>query len=357
MESKVTRKGKLFVLVVLSLCGLAGAAALLAPRIRAEEATRPAASEPSDDKRWQAVAPGRVEPWSGEIRIAAPVIGRVGEVLVKTNDKVFAGELLIRLDDEEAQARLATAQAQVALRKRLRNDQSPSSRAAERRKAEDAVADADRALVEARAALDRAAAAKRAGHGSDADIGTARTAWSRAQERLRQQKAELRRIESDAAIPLPSQVEGQLNIARTELLVAEAAIEKMAIRALIDGTVLQVNAKVGELAAPTAAQPLVVIGDVSALRVRAELDERDFGEIRIGQPVLVRAAAFRGRDFAGKVSSIAPMVEPGRINSRGQRNLTDVNVVEVVVDVSEPGPLAVGMKVDVYFRYDSAQKQ
>ena len=79
---------------------------------------------------------------------------------------------------------------------------------------------------------------------------------------------------------------------------------------------LQVNAKVGELAAPTAAQPLVSVGDVSALRVRAEMDERDFGLVKIGQPVMVRAAAFRGRDFAGKVSSIAPLVGAGRINAR-----------------------------------------
>ena len=44
------------------------------------------------------------------------------------------------------------------------------------------------------------------------------------------------------------------------------------------------------------------------------------------QPALVRAAAFRGRDFAGKVVFIAPIVEPGRINSRGQRSVTDVAV-------------------------------
>src|SRR5262249_37536494 len=106
------------------------------------------------------------------------------------------------------------------------------------------------------------------------------------------------------------------------------------------------------LASPANAQPLLVIGDVSALRVRAELDERDFGEIKIGQPVLVRAAAFRGRNFAGKVSFIAPLVEQVRINARGQRNVTDVEVVEVLIDLAQADPLAVGMKVDVYFQPD-----
>ncbi len=79
-------------------------------------------------------------------------------------------------------------------------------------------------------------------------------------------------------------------------------------------------------------------------------------EIRIGQPVLVRAAAFRGREFPGKVSFIAPIVEPGRINARGQRSLTDVDVVEVLVDLAEAGPLAVGMKVDVYFHHENTPR-
>jgi multidrug efflux pump subunit AcrA (membrane-fusion protein) len=97
-------------------------------------------------------------------------------------------------------------------------------------------------------------------------------------------------------------------------------------------------------------------GDISAMGVRAELDERDFGGIKIGQMVLVRSAAFRDREFAGKVFSISPIVQSSRIGSRDQRNLTDVSVAEVVVDLAEPGPLAVGMKEDVYFRYDKPRQ-
>ena len=99
----------------------------------------------------------------------------------------------------------------------------------------------------------------------------------------------------------------------------------------------------------------MVLGDVSTLRVRAEIDERDYGEIKVGQRVVVRSPAFRGRDVAGTVSSVAPIIEPGRIGARGQRSPTDVNVAEVVIDLAEPGPLAVGMKVDVYFSRDVAK--
>jgi HlyD family secretion protein len=338
----------------------------LAVRTGAQDAPHAARPEAADDKRWQTVAPGRVEPASGEIKIAAPVMGVIAQVLVKVNDKVFAGEPLIRLIDNEAQARLAAAEAQVAFRLRARNEEiapvkstarrtteaavADTDKAAARRRAEDGVADADKAVTAAQAALDKALVDRRAGRASDADREAARTALSRAQDRLQQQKAELRRIEADPSTPLPNFAEGQVNVARAESAAAAAAIAKLTIRAPIAGTVLQVNAKPGELAAPSNAQPLLVIGDVSALRVRAELDERDFGQIKIGQPVLVRAAAFRGREFAGKVAFIAPLVEQGRVNARGQRNVTDVDVVEVLIDLAQADPLAVGMKVDVYFQ-------
>jgi HlyD family secretion protein len=62
---------------------------------------------------------------------------------------------------------------------------------------------------------------------------------------------------------------------RAELAAAAAAIGKLTIPAPISGTVLQVNVKPGELAGPSSAQPLLVIGYVSALRVRVELEERE----------------------------------------------------------------------------------
>jgi HlyD family secretion protein len=347
---------KIAIAIVACVVAFAATVVALAPRIGAGELPGATSRSTADNKRWQAVAPGRVEPASGEIRIAAPVVGRIGEVLVNVNDKVFAGEALIRLEDDEVWARLLVAEAQVAVRKRTRDDQAPSGRAANRRHSEDAVADGERSFVEARSELDKAAAAKRAGKASDAEVATARAELTRARDNLVQLKADLRRIESDGSVPLPSPVAGQLNIARSELLGIEAAIEKLTIRAPIGGTVLQVNARAGELAAPSAAQPLVLLGDISALRVRAELDERNFGDVRIGQTVLVRAAAFRGRDFTGKVSSISPIVQSSRIGSHDQRNLTDVSVVEVMVDLATPEPLAVGMKVDVFFFVDTPQR-
>ena len=112
------------------------------------------------------MAPGRVEPPSGIIKVAAPAIGIVTKVLVKVNDTVFAGEPLILLNDDEIQARYAAAEAQAGMRRRLRDEQAVTGKALERRRAEDAVAEAETAVFDAQAAVDKAAAQWRATGGA-----------------------------------------------------------------------------------------------------------------------------------------------------------------------------------------------
>jgi HlyD family secretion protein len=299
-------------------------------------------------RRWQAIAPGRIEACSGQIRVAAAVIGVVDKVLVKTNDKVFAGEPLIHLADGELLARLATAATQVAMHERARDERSATGGAKSRRKAEDAVADAERAFYDAQYAVDRAATRLRAGGGTDADLTTARLALTRAQSELSTRKEQLRTIVDDDA-PLPTAPEGQLTVARSEYAMARSTLDKMTVRAPIDGTVLQVNVHPGELVSPASPEPPLQLADLSALCVRAELDERDLGSIRTGQATTVRTAAFPGREFEGTVASIAPLVEPGRLEPPASRSQAEIDVVRVMVGLKVAEGLMSGMKADVYF--------
>jgi len=338
-------------LILLAAFGVFGLAAVFAPLLlptRAQEFV-PVPGAAPDTKTWQAVAPGRVEPWSEQIRIGSPVPGRVAEVLVKINDTVFAGEALIRIDNIEVRTNLAKVEAEVNLRKRGRAN-PPAAKDAPRRKVEDAAADAEQAVVEARSAVDRAAAARQPGTGSDAALAAASAALASAREQLKPRQDELARFEADTPSVVPTELEAKLAMARIDLRGAQAALDNLTIRAPISGTVLQLGVRAGELASPAVPQPLVVLGDLSRLRVRAELDQRDLGLIKPGQPVVVRSAAFPGRDFAGKVSSIAPIIRPGSFGARGPSGFTDIDVAEAVVELAAPGPLIVGMKVDVYFR-------
>jgi HlyD family secretion protein len=336
----------------LSVAALLGSIALTIPGFTYGFSTAElsgATSEAPSQSRWDAVALGRVEPRSGEIKLAASVPGRIAEVLVKANDKVFAGELLIRLDDEEVLARLDAADARVALAKRARNDQPTPSGSADRRKAEDAVYDSERAVADARFALDRVSVDRRMGNASPVDLDAARTRLGRAQDHLREQRDTLNKLKATRDTPLPTRLEGELDVARSEWRLADAELEKTRIRAPADGTVLAVYGKKGELGAPVLEPALLVFGDVSTLRVRAEVEEQYLARLQVGQRVVMRAAAFPGREFDGTVATIARVVGPGRINAHDPHKLSDVDVLQVVVDVSDPGPLIVGERVDVYF--------
>jgi HlyD family secretion protein len=334
---------------VLVVCCLAPAALWLS-----EQSSAPATAQSSAEKRWLAVAPGRIESQSGQIKVAAAMGGVVDAVLVKVNDTVFAGEPIVRFKDSELLARLSAAEAQVSVRKRARNEQGATGRAEDRRKSEDNVADAEQAVFEAQDAVDRAAAQFRSSGTPNEALTTARTELARAKDELGRRRAQHRRNENGA--PLPTAIEGALITARADLSIARAALEKMTVRSPIDGTVLQLNVKAGELASPSGVPPLALIANLSTLRVRAELDERDLTEIKIGQNALVRASAFPDREFSGKVTSIAPLIEPARISSRGADNRADVDAVEVLVDLAQPGALAVGMRVDVYFERTAASQ-
>jgi len=267
---------------------------------------------------------------------------------------VFAGKLLVRLDDDEARARLLGAEAQVALHERARNDERRRG-SEERRRNEDAVADAEQSVVQAQIALDKTAAAKRGAANGD-ELEAARSTLSRAQARFRDQRDRLAAFNAEDST-LPTRAEGELTVVRADLTAALAALEKTRIRAPLAGTVLQVQAKVGEMAVPSSEHPLVLLGDVTALRVRAELDEHDFVKVRVGQRVLVRAHAFRDREFQGRVTSVAQYVETARMTSAEQRKLSDIDVAEVIVVLTDPGPLVVGMQVDAYFSSETFEEQ
>jgi len=78
------------VAAVLGLLTLAAAAALITQGLYGGPRATTAASAQQSDKRWLRVAPGRIEPPSGIIKVAAPTIGIVSKVLVKVNDTCFA---------------------------------------------------------------------------------------------------------------------------------------------------------------------------------------------------------------------------------------------------------------------------
>lgn len=313
-----------------------------------------AASPDASRALWVASAPGRVEPRGGEVRIGPQTSGRVVQVAVKINEQVKAGDVLVRLDDADLFTRHAAIEAEAAVRKRERDGEPVQRGAADRRAAEDAVAAAERAAFQARIDVDVMTEARRTNRATADDVAKTQENLSAWREKLEQERAALRKAQSQPGVPLPTRLEASLTGSRSELSLAESAIERTRIRAPSDGTVLQVNAKVGETVAPSAeAPPLIVFGDVSRLQVRAEVEERDVAKIRLSQRVVVKSDAYPGREFEGQVSTLAQSLAPPRLSSRGPRRPSDVDVLEVVVELDGQPPILPGMRVDVFFKPDA----
>jgi HlyD family secretion protein len=329
------------------LLGLAGAAGYLA-----YDKLKPTPVEDVvlEAKDYVVAAPGRVEPKSGEIRLGATYLGRVEEVLVSVDDKVEEGELLLRLDDAEARAKLASAETEAEA---LREDREKDFRAGREdvRKAEDAIYSAERAVTGARIELDYAISAKRNGTGSEAAVSDARRRLKDANDRLERERIAYVKAQSKPNLPAPSRAESGVSQARAEVRMAEALLDKTRIRAPSAGTILEVNTKAGEVVAPSPEVPLVVLGDMSVVRVKAEVDEGDVDKIKLNQAAYVKSISRGDEKFTGKVTNIAPTLGSAKIGPRGPLRPTDVEVMQVTIELEgTAAALKPGMRVDAFFR-------
>lgn len=311
------------------------------------------AEPPPPAAQWAASATGRVEPKNGEVRIASEAAGSIVEVLANTNDQVKAGDLLLRIDDADYYTKISAAAAEAGVRERERAEEQATGLALDRRNAEDAVSKAQRDVFAAHEAFDAAYRADKSGKGSTDATDAARKALAAREDALETAKAKLAEVNAKPGLPLPQRLESSLALARADLTSAELALERTRVRAPADGTVLNVLARVGEMAVPSPDSAVVVFGDMSSLRLRAEVEERDAAKVHVGQRVVVKADAFPDKTFEGTVTSISQSLGAPRIATRGPRRPNDVEVVEVMVALDGHPPLFTGMRVDTFFKLDN----
>ena len=207
------------------------------PEASKAEAPKAPGAKPQPKAKWAASAPGRVEPAGGEIRISAQAPGRIAEVLVGVNDRVVAGDLLVRLADEDLVARVHAARAEVASRKRDRDDETVAKA---RPGSQDGGGQSRQRRAPARACA--------RGARSRAEGAPQRHRCRRRRQGARWRQAGARAAGADARrpaqggradAPAQTRLEAGLAAARAELSLAEAALERTRIRAPSDGNVLQ----------------------------------------------------------------------------------------------------------------------
>jgi RND family efflux transporter MFP subunit len=122
-----------------------------------------------------------------------------------------------------------------------------------------------------------------------------------------------------------------------ELTAAQAAqlaqIDDLTLRAPLDGTILRLDAEVGEVAEPGV--PLAWVGEPRPLRLTAEVNEEDIPRVRPGQRALLRADAFPDQPLEAVVDSITPMGDP------------TLRTYRVRLALPDDTPLMIGMTAEV----------
>ena len=136
---------------------------------------------------------------------------------------------------------------------------------------------------------------------------------------------------------------------KAETAFAEAQLDKFVIRSPIAGVILRRQRNAGEAVTNIDPTPIAIVGDLSRLRVRAEVDETDIGHIALGQRVEVSADAFPDRKFGGTVARIARRFGAKEVQTGRPAEKTDMKVLQVMIDLDPDVKLPVGLRVDLSF--------
>ncbi len=246
-----------------------------------------------------------------EATISPKISGRIAEVRVDQGERVLAGDVLVRLDDDELQQQVAIAQANVeaanAAIERLKIDKTRTSAVYEQ---------AEKSHARTQALIEQKAAS------SDA--------LDKASEGLAVAVADVSR--SEAAI-----TEGQKALVSAEKTwqYHEARLQDTAIHAPFDGMIVKRNREPGDVVVPGSA--MLILISTEELWIRAWVDETEMARLKPDQPARV---VFRS-ESAGRYNGTVARL--GREADRETREfIVDVRVLEL------PANWAVGQRAEAF---------
>ncbi len=252
-------------------------------------------------------APGKIEPLT-QVKISADLPGKIVRLAVHEGDRAKKGDLLVQLDDTQYRASLQQARA---------------------------------ALASARARL----AQEKSSFGALEGI-------HRRQESLFNQHL-LSQQEWDQAHANYLSQRSSLQAAREEVQRAEGMVtaaqdnvNKCRFVSPITGIVSALNVEEGEIVVVgTMNNPgtqVLTVSDLSAMLVRADVDETDVPEMKLGQKAKITVDALPDTSYAGRVTEIGNTAKRTNVATEGQTNFE----VKVLFDQS-PVEVRPGMTADV----------
>ncbi len=150
-------------------------------------------------------------------------------------------------------------------------------------------------------------------------------------DQLKEAKAKLNSIQEVRTVDV-NLAKAELKSAMTAVTQAKAERDLTYITAPIDGKVLKVHAKTGEVATTSG---IVEIGKTSQMYVIAEVYQTDIENVRIGQKATISSTAFSG-ELQGTVNDIGLLVDRQNILSINPGADTDRRIIKVKIRIDNP---------------------
>jgi multidrug efflux pump subunit AcrA (membrane-fusion protein) len=318
-------------------------------RWRREETTPPAAPAAANFGNTVA-AVGLVEPSSENIAVSTPVSGLVVAVHIKAGDRVSPGAPLFSLDDRDLRAELALRMTnlEVARSRFTRLEHAPRPEEvpqveAKVREAEAALADAQNQQRLIESVVDKRAI-------REEDVLRRREAAKMASARLDEARAALALLQAGTWADDLVVARAEVANAQAQVRRVEADLDRLTMRAPIAGEILQLNLRVGEYAQTgQLSRPLLVMGEVGRLHVRADIDENDVWRLRPGTRAQAAERGNSSRRAPLEFVRFEPLVVPKKSLTGDSTERVDTRVLQAIFRFPDRQmPFFVGQQMDVF---------
>lgn len=247
-----------------------------------------------------------------KIEVASKVIGRVAWIGVEKADKVKAGQVLVRLEDDEYRAQLQQTKGQLenlqARLAELQNGSRPEEIAKARADVNEARADLENykvTLNRTRSLATEGVMAKQALDDAQAKYDGALAKVNSLQHTLDLAVLGPRKEEID-------QVRGQIMQAQGAVSYAQTQLDNTLIKAPVTGTILDRNVEKGEFVTngfvgdKGAKGYIVTMADLNDLKVELDISQNDFPKLGPRQKGIVTTDAYPDRKYQGQIDEVSP---------------------------------------------------
>ncbi|MDI3465774.1 MAG: HlyD family secretion protein [Nitrospira sp.] len=248
---------------------------------------------------------GNVEMTDAEVSFK--IAGRVAERLLSEGETVKTGQVVARLDTSELAQEVALRKAEVQAAEAALAELETGSRPEEIAQAEAVVRRSQADVIRARADLNRLERLYEQDNVSVQDYDAAKTVVAVAEAKLREAQEQLRLVRKGPRVEKIERSRAQLQQAKAALALAETRLSYAMLTSPLTGLVLSHNIEPGEFVA--AGTPIVTVGDLEHVWLRAYVNETDLGRVKVGQTATVTTDTFPDKAYEGRVSFIASQAE------------------------------------------------